>query len=231
MQQQINIRKTLTFGFIFVGSLAIIWYIYYTFFTFHITSTTPHTREISTLTPSLHITVNRDIESIAEISVTPRADTIESYSFSGREIYISLSELTKGEQITITLSEVKSADGDILTKRISFTPKEVAAEDLPEAQLKELLEKQDSNTDSSADPIQSVVPHSTLQYDLALTARGQDDNGRERYSVDARILLSQADVSTDESGAIARIKDAINDYLRSNTINPDDYQIDYVIEY
>ena len=210
--------------------LSVGWYFYYSMYTFHIVKTTPGTSDIATLTPSMTITLNKEITSIETVDSSPSFDYIESYSFSGKEIHISFSDLHEKKTVSVLLKNIKSIDNHTLNKTVSFTPTLKDADELPEAQLKELLEKQDRETNENADPIQAVIPYSTLNYALSLTLLGQKETGGNKYGIDARIILSQADVNIDEAGAINKYKQDIHNYLTSHNINPDDYLISYNIE-
>lgn len=226
MNKPIRIATLITAS---IAVLGVCWFSYYYFFTFHIIKTTPSTRDIATLTPSISIQLNREIKDIHTITISPNPDYIDSYSFSGKEISISLNELF-AEKIEITLIDVQSVEGDIITKSLTFTPSEKNFSELPEYQQDEILVRQDKNTDKNADPIQLVIPHSTLNYSLSLSIVGQKPNGGNRYEIEARIILSQTDINIDEQKAIDTYKNDIDTYLTSNNIDPDSYTINYTIE-
>lgn len=224
----ISIRSTI-FTISIIALLSVGWFIYYTFFTFHITKISPDTNNIATVTPSLTVKFNRELQDIGTVIASPNPDYIYEYSFKDNEITIVLNELPEND-ISITLENITSVKNDTITKKLAFKPKVIDASKLPDDQLKGILERQDRNTSINADPIQAVVPHSTLNYDLTLTVSGTRPNGGDRYVIDARIMLSQADINIDENSAINRYKQDVVDYLASENIKAEDYEINYVIE-
>lgn len=72
------------------------------------------------------------------------------------------------------------------------------------------------------DPIVTLLPYSTLSYEIRFI-----DNGKEKPGLLIKLFISEADRNIDEAAAISRYQQQALDWIISEGFNPDNYIITY----
>lgn len=208
--------------------IAIGFFVYYHFFTFHVTRTNPTARNIATLSPFLEIYFNKDVDNISSVSSTPDG-LIDSYEIIDNKIFIKLNGMAPIES-QIVISSINSQDGyNINDYTLLFTPEETLADDLPQDQLDYIIEQQDRFAPLKADPVLEFIPYSSIGYSIEPEIVGMREDGSNIIDINITINLSGADMRINpDQATIDYYNDAI-DYLTSNGINIDDYTINQEI--
>ena len=192
---------------------------------FHVVSINPSTGNFPAVSPFFQIRLNKTINP-KTLRVTSSTTIISSYGSSGKNINISLNEpLVIGTQYDITIESVSDTSGAVIrNKSFSFTPKDIASNQLPKDVQQALLQKQTSYSKTAySDPILKYLPHDTLTYNL--TPSTNVVGGKTVLTINAELLLSDADVNTDEAGAISQYKQQVLDYITSVGLDPGKYNI------
>lgn len=192
---------------------------------FHIVNTDPNLGQISNAAPSLTINFNKPIISNSvEIAAYP--NVIASYSVHNKSIDISFTSLTINTTYNIIITRVVSTDNEVISnKGLSFVAQYISPKNLPKDEAEQILKNQDNYVSPANDPIVAHLPHDTLSYSLSAQITG-GPNGKSRLVLNAELLLSEADMSN-ENAAIAKDKQAIQDYIQSVGLNPQNYTIIY----
>lgn len=210
------------------------YYTYKQFFTFYSTGTTPDTENISVIAPYIDINFNKSLLDDQELTLVDEKFVTRGYKIQDKTIRIELDELKLDQEYTLSIEQVTSHDDRVLENvSVSFTTKDIPYLELSKAQQEYILEQQNEQPYTISDPILTHVPHSTLDFELRPVIRETfgDDEDAGVYGelvLEARLLLTAADMRIDEAGAIKQYSEEVREYIRSLGLNPDDYKIEYV---
>lgn len=218
-------RLGLVIGVVLV---AILGYGVYLNSVFRITGTNPNTSNVATSAPFLKINFNKPLNDTG-LSVSGSGGIVRSYSASGKTVTVLLNgPLVLSRRYDVHLNSVISTGGKLITdKTISFVPKAVDYNKLPQDQQQTLLNEQDTHQGANTDPIVSHLPYGTLDFklnDLVTT----DASNKSVLVLQATILVSHADMSN-EAAAVAQYKQEVLDYITSLGLKPSNYTINYTI--
>jgi hypothetical protein len=198
---------------------------------FHVVGTNPSSQSVTTLTPFFDIEFNKTLSS-SGLAVSSNPSIVRSFSVQNKTLVINLSPLllSGGKTYTITVNSVKSTSGqELLNKTFSFSPHQSTFSGLPSDQQAAILKAQQQGQSQPVnnDPILKYLPHGTLDY--TLTAAYATVNGQTKLQLNAVLLLTGADLSTNqtEQAAISQYKSEVNQYITSLGLNPGNYSINY----
>jgi len=192
---------------------------------FRMTGTSPSVKQVSVISPFIDVNFSKALDK-NKIELASNQKFISNYNLVGdKTLRVYLTDLTLDADYTLSINSVTAISGKEL-KNISlrFTAQNIPFDKLNKTQQEAILGHQDKPTPSKSDPILSHLPYGGLDFELTAVA-GQSGT----LSLHARLLLSAADVRTDEAGATAQYKKEVQDYIRSLGLNPDKYVIDYEI--
>ncbi len=116
---------------------------YYDSLHFHVVSTTPSTRNVSSIAPFFDINFNRPLSGEG-LAITSDPNIIKTYKISGKSIIVSLNASMQLNSIyTITVSHISDLKGDSLSSLVfSFKAQDIPYQDLPKDQQQVLLSRQ-----------------------------------------------------------------------------------------
>lgn len=192
--------------------------------TFRLVGVEPNTNHVSVISPFIDISFNKPLK---KDSIEPKSNTTTLAGFDivdKKTIRVFFDDLQLDSNNTITIELVESEGGKQLHNlSFNFTAKDISFENLSKAQQEAILKQQDTPNTKRDDPVLAYVPYGGLNFEL--NAVVQD----EQLILQAKLLLSAADVRIDANSAIERYKQEVRDYITSKGLNPDSYTIDYQV--
>lgn len=198
--------------------------IVYRSITFRLVGAEPDTDKVSVISPFIDIYFNKPIK---KDSVEPKSETTLLAGFDvidQKTIRVFFDNLELDSDNTITIESVESTNGKRLHNiSLRFKAKDIPFEHLSKKQQDAILKQQDTPNTKRDDPILAYVPYGGLHFELS--ALVQD----EELTLQAKLLLTAADVRIDPNAAVERYKQEVRDYITSNSLNPDSYKIDYQV--
>lgn len=199
---------------------------YREFFTFYLKGTFPGTNRISYNSPFIELRFNKTPHNDYKISFSEDENYISSSEIDGKNIILYVTNLEIDQSYTINLESVTETGGKSISgKSLSFTVQNIPFDQLSEREQEVALRLQNEKDNVLNDPIMSLVPYSTLEFNLGAVLVDEE----ERPTLRAELLLTGADVRIDRQDAIERYKKAVTTYLTDNDIDPKQYTIEYVI--
>ncbi len=196
---------------------------------FRVTGTVPNMKgTVPTATSVVKIKFSKALDTSREIArgeITDPQAIVHEVSIEDKALLFRLDDLQEGVQYTIGLNYIQSKSGQRIDNiQFTFVPRYVAPDDMSPEQQE--LELQETDRNNLEDPIMKYLPHSTLNYTLH-PAHEADEEGGYVFVVDAKILLSAAEVRIDRLGTVELRKKEIQDYIRSLGLDPANYVIRY----
>jgi hypothetical protein len=164
---------------------------------FNVASTNPEVSQLTTSTPFLKVTFNRDL-SKDNVKVTSDHNIVQSTSVDGKTLTINISApLPQNVRQKITISSITSTKGETMTnKTFSFIPTFVTdIEKLPEDQQK-ALNARDSDKPYSAGFIQFNGTPELQKRGLTAEQIGQFQNGMFNYFTSINKKIKTVDIDT-----------------------------------
>lgn len=194
---------------------------------FHIVSTDPNLNQISNAAPSLAINFNKPVIS-SSVKIASYPNVIAGYSVHNKTIDISFTSLTINTKYNIIITKVIATNNEVVVnKDLAFVARYISPSNMPKDEEKQILQNQDNYSSPANNPIVAHLPHDTLSYSLSAQIT-KGSNGKSQLVLNAELLLSEADMSN-ENAAIAKDKQAIQSYIQSVGLNPQNYTIVYTI--
>ncbi len=192
---------------------------------FRVTGTSPNMKQVSDITGFIDVKFNKVIAPEG-MSVTSEDTDINEYErVNQKTLRIFIGELTQGAEYVIEITNVKAeGSGKTINKTLRFTAKDIPYEDLSEAQRNAMLKDQDKPDAAKDNPLQNILPHSELNYEIASLV--VDD----LITIHIKLILSAADVRINAAAAEAEYKKQALDYLVANKIDTKKYTITYETE-
>lgn len=216
-----------------VAAALIGWVVYREFFTFYLKNTSPDSSSVSYSSPYLKLNFNKNLKTEGyEFKLTSgEGEIYVEHEIIGKTFKAYLPTSMEVDQTyTISLENISATDGKVLSLHVDFTTKDIPYSDLDKEQQDELIRLQDA-LHANDDPIVQHLPHGTLDYTLsAFISSGSDtDVPGDRLKLQAKIVLSNADIRSGRDAAIARIKNDIAAWITSVGLDPASYNIEYTI--
>lgn len=225
-----NINKLL----IALGIITLIGYaaflLYRNFFTFYLTETNPRTGSISYLTPYIDVSFSQPINTnFNDFGVVTDEPIVETTETNDKTLRIFLINLSRNQDYSLTIPFIESVDGDRLDNIVlEFKAKDIPFEQLSEPHQQYILNNQDQLPITHTDPILKHLPHSTLEFELSPLVT-QNEINEPILVLEARLLLTSADVNIDPKAATEKYKQSVIEYIKSLDLKPDDYTIRYIV--
>lgn len=223
MAMQWTTKKSIILAVV-VGLFGLGYVAWLTFF-FRITAITPGGKTLGTLTPYIDINFNKKLGNNTTAQIQTTAGLVKKVEFNEKRIRIVFKKLEIDKQYTITLSNITSESGDIVSVTHAFTVKETEFEKLPKDQQKVLLDVQDTER-AAADPILANVPYGGEHFSLSVSPTNND--GDSSVHLTAELLLSRSDLD-DRDTAITAYKAEVAEYIQSIGLRIADYNITYEV--
>lgn len=225
ISERFNLRKigiiALVFGLLFIGFL-----VYREIFTLYIKGTFPSTNRISYASPFIELQFNKTLAEEHEVSIRDGEQFVQKTEIKDKDLIVYVADLQIGVTYTIDIGSITATDGKTITnKTITFTVQDIPFDEMTEREQEAALSVQNEKNEVFNDPILSLVPYSTLEYNLGAVLVGNE----ERPTLRAELLLTGADVRINREDAIKRYKASVLKYLTDNSLNPKDYEIEYVV--
>lgn len=204
--------------------------VYRNYFTFYLTGTSPRTGSISYLTPYIDISFSQDINTdFNDFGIISEDSIVTTTSTNKRTLRVFLTNLSMNNEYSITIPFIESSEGDRLTDiTLEFKAKDISFERLSKEHQQYILKKQDELPNTHTDPILKHLPHSTLEYELSPLVT-QNDNREPILVLEARLLLTSADVKIDPQAATEQYKKSVVEYIKSLQLEPSNYTIRYIV--
>jgi len=155
-----NRRRVKLALFALVGALIIFGlYQVYLSVQFRVVSTNPKTSSVAGISPFLNVNFNKQLSN-QSVVVSMDPDALGSYTTKGKTLYINLNDpLTVGKKYTITIKSITSTGGaQILNKKISFVPKDIPYDNLPDDQQAAIQHQQPPKNDQNTTPTFTGTP-------------------------------------------------------------------------
>lgn len=224
-------KKPIIIAAIIVGIMALAYFIYFSFFTFRVTGTTPSSSPLMTATPFITFSFNKPLKSV-ESAVGYSANSVElvsGYTIDGSKLKVSLNSLEPQTQVTFVLKGVVSTD-EYTINEYKFSAKTIDTDfdKMSKEQQQEVLIRQDAYGQAVYDPILDVIPYSTLSYSLSPVSVDTAGSDKPKYKIELTISLSAAEVRIDADAARETYRKAAMDYLVENNIDPSAYEIEII---
>lgn len=223
------IRATLVIGVFML--LYIAGYFAYNYFFFYAKSASPrnHTTVASSVSQAV-ITFNKDLDPTQDIYkdivIEPQTRVYDNIAIDKNKLIINYNSLNIDTNYSVTFKQIKANNGKVINNfTYALKTKYVPYNRLSEQQQQKTMEGVDKG--NADDPILSVIPYSTLDYQITPTYRTRD-NGSAYLVVKIALRLTNADRNNQAAAAEVYKKQAL-DYLRSKGINPDSYTIEYTV--
>lgn len=207
--------------------------IYYFFFTFRVTGTTPNTSSIMSATPFLTIKFNKSISSVGSVVGydSQRADLVESWTIEGSTIKISLANLSQDKATTILLKDIKNSKTYAIAQyQLKFSPQATDSTKMTSAELDEALKRQDKFDSKDTDPILSILPYQTTNYNLAAVEGPSDTNNQPTYKIALTISLSAGEVRSDQQFYTDLYKNQATEFLQSKAVDLTKYPLEVTVQ-
>ncbi len=203
----------------------------YNYFFFYAKSASPrnHTA-VASSTPQAVITFNKDLDPnqdiYKDITIEPQTRIYSTIAIDKNKLIITFNALNIDTDYSITFKEIRATNGKVIKNfTYAIKTKYVPYNELSTAQQEKSMEGVDKgNID---DPVLSVIPYSTLNYQIT-PAYNTRDNGSAYLVVKIALRLTNADRGNEAAALEIHKKEAL-DYLRSKNINPDNYTIEYTV--
>jgi hypothetical protein len=124
-------------------------YLFYVSSKFHIVSTNPDTGNVASVSPFFKVNFNKRLLDKG-YSVTSNPSITETPTVNGKTLTMDLDgPLDTNQTYTITINNISDTSGNVLSsKTFTFTPKNIASQDLPKDQAQRLLKQQAARTPS-----------------------------------------------------------------------------------
>jgi len=202
--------------------------IFYTFFVFHITSTTPDLANASYQTPRLVVNFNKDIKEGSVKIVSKNNLNIRTSTKDSKLTVDILSGMDADKKYTFFIESITSTSGDVIKNHniVLETSKDGV---LSDEDQKIILDRQEANKPAYLrDPIFKYLPHSTLDYSISAGLNTVVGEGEKDITIFITAMLSAADVRIDRAGAISSYNQEAMNYLKTlDGINLDNYNFSY----
>lgn len=190
-------------------------YIYQTFYTFRVTSSSPEQNSVvSYQTPLVRISFNKEISS-ENISLELPKELVTSYFVEKNSLNINIfSGLVANKEYDLVVKSISSKDGMKLGEyKIHFSTNSSNA--LAKDDEKIILERQQSNKPSLlSDPVLEHVPYNTREYYIEPYLDTTSD-GNGAITLKVTVYLSRDDLKSGRDVSIQRIQNSAKEYLNS----------------
>jgi len=210
--------------------ISIAWFIYYSVFVFHISSTTPNTGSVSRYAPVIRIHFNKEL---ADEKVEVTGSVVKSSEVQPQNktlvVYLNELDLEKDARYEFTITSVSSSSGDVIENKVtSFNTKDIPYSELSNEDQKIILDTQQSKkSDLYTDVIFKYLPYSTLSYSIDAHEPVSDV---PNVKVIITATLSAADVRIDRNGAVEKAYQEARTYLSSlKDVSLQNYDIQYEV--
>lgn len=168
-------------GLIVIG---LAYFIYYTFFIFHISGLSPDPNKFPTSGTIIQVEFNKNIEAIgnkpSQIKISPDVD--RSVSFKGNTLYIKFNLPLNTKELSVQLDNIKSVNGDNLSEEINYKIVYVDPKDQTKAQLNAALESTDRFEESY-----DLVKHLPIKTDQYYIDYDLPDDGYIQMPINIRM--------------------------------------------
>ena len=218
-------KKFIAFG-IFAGIL-VAGFVVWRLSQFRLVGATPGTKGIvSTSTEVFRLTFNHELENkdYTEQLSGDSAELIRSIEVDKNLIYIHLAKtLSEDKSYSFEINNITSIKKELIdVVKFNFKAKYIPYNKLSKDQQN--LNLMFTDRGNTEDPILSILPHDTLNYELD-AVHSADDYGQYQFSIKLTIILSEADVRINRSAAISQYKAEAYDYIKKKGFKPGDYLI------
>jgi Bacterial Ig-like domain len=121
---------------------------------FHVVSTNPGTSSVSLISPFLDVNFNKQLVP-SSLVINSSSGLVSSYYVQGKSIVINLNTpMNEGQTYSVNITQIADTTGDKLSDiSVSFTPKNIALQNLPQDQQAAILKKQTGYQN----PLNSVI--------------------------------------------------------------------------
>lgn len=210
--------------------ISVAWFIYYSVFVFHISSTIPNTGSVSRYAPVIRIHFNKEL---ADEKVEVTGSIVKSSEVQPQNktlvVYLNELDLEKDARYEFTITSVSSSSGDVIKNKVtSFNTKDIPYSELSNEDQKIILDTQQSKkSDLYTDVIFKYLPYSTLGYSIDAREPVSDV---PNVKIIITATLSAADVRIDRNGAVEKAYQEARTYLSSlKDVSLQNYDIQYEV--
>jgi len=210
--------------------ISIAWFIYYSVFVFHISSTTPNTGSVSRYAPVIRIHFNKEL---ADEKVEVTGSVVKSSEVQPQNktlvVYLNELDLEKDARYEFTITSVSSSSGDVIKNKVtSFNTKDIPYSELSNEDQKIILDTQQSKkSDLYTDVIFKYLPYSTLSYSIDAHEPVSDV---PNVKIIITATLSAADVRINRNGAVEKAYQEARTYLSSlKDVSLQNYDVQYEV--
>lgn len=210
--------------------ISVAWFIYYSVFVFHISSTAPNTGSVSRYAPVIRIHFNKEL---ADEKVEVTGSVVKSSEVQPQNktlvVYLNELDLEKDARYEFTITSVSSSSGDVIKNKVtSFNTKDIPYSELSNEDQKIILDTQQSKkSDLYTDVIFKYLPYSTLSYSIDAHEPVSDV---PNVKVIITATLSAADVRINRNGAVEKAYQEARTYLSSlKDVSLQNYDVQYEV--
>jgi len=198
---------------------------------FHVVSSVPDaTGTVPTSLNSFQVETNKDLAPDIDYmkQLEDPAQHVKSIKVDGKKLKITTAEHAVDKKYSFTIKNIRAKSGEsIQAVKFNYTARYVAYEKLSKAEKAQLEEQKTSVL--KADPILDHLPHSTLDYSLEAQFGDAEAGATSSFVLNAKLLLTNADVKIGEAQAVDSYKKEVTDYITSLGLKPESYIIQYQV--
>ncbi len=192
--------------------LGIIFFIYYTFFFFHITRTSPADKIMPTSYSSVVIEFNKTLKKRGDqnnLKVSIKSESNKSsYLIDGSTLTINFqSTFEKGDTFSVDIKDITAKDGGVVDFKRDYIVEYVPLDKLPKEDIKKLTQKSDSF--ETQYPLIKNLPIESEEY--SVNYRYPDNGSNQKMPI---IISSSFNLTTNSPNGIPTQADT-NEYLQA----------------
>lgn len=191
---------------------------------FRVVSVEPDTKNFSAISPFMDVVFSKPLDDKSLIVSSVTSSVASTAVIDKTRLRIYLNNLRADERYVISISSIQSTSGKKMKDLVyDFVAKDIPFDKLSSSQRQAILKYQDTPYPTRNDPILNFLPHGDLNYELSANVQGT------KLIIQARLLLSAADVRINEAAAVAKYKEQVVGYIKSKNLDPSKYTIEYEV--
>ncbi len=200
-----NISTKSTVFIVTVCFAGVAFWVYYSFFTFHIVKSDPSSTILPTSYKTVEFTFNKNLDS--KDYVIKISNKKAKYKITGSKLIVYINKnISTGDTLSLTANNIQSINGDFVDINKEFSVQYVEQQYLPEDRLKQLVDQSDSFEDEY--PLVKYLP---IQEDEYTINYKYPDSDNKKMPI---IISSNYGITTNNPNGIPSDSD-VNDYIES----------------